>query len=115
MRWTKKEDNIFIENEGELTASEIQKMLPHRRLTSIYIRSYQLDVQLKAAHGNTSMAASVMKYDSKNGLIPVTAPMPPELEKRARIYAAQLGISRAEVVRRAVESFLDEVALERIQ
>jgi hypothetical protein len=42
-------------------------------------------------------------------LIPVTAPMPFELEYRARIMAARLRISRAELVRRAVVDYLDRI------
>jgi metal-responsive CopG/Arc/MetJ family transcriptional regulator len=36
----------------------------------------------------------------------VTAPMPPELARQARLTAARLEISRAELVRRAVTEFL---------
>lgn len=42
----------------------------------------------------------------ENISIPVTAPMPAELEQRARIEAARQRISRAEFVRRAVEMYL---------
>ena len=44
--------------------------------------------------------------------IPVTAPMSPDLEQRARIEAAKQRISRAELVRRAVERFLKETKSE---
>ena len=38
--------------------------------------------------------------------IPVTAPMSPALELRARIEAARRRISRAELIRQAVAEFL---------
>ena len=40
----------------------------------------------------------------------VNAPMPPDLEQRARIEAARRRISRAELVRRAVAEFLQRAS-----
>ena len=42
-------------------------------------------------------------------VIYVTAPMPPELEQRARIAAAKQRISRAELIRQAVGEYLQRV------
>lgn len=41
--------------------------------------------------------------------IPVTAPMPLDLEYRARLAAATQRISRAELVRRAVVDYLERL------
>lgn len=42
----------------------------------------------------------------KEATIPVTAPMPPELDLQARICAAKMKVSRAELVRLAVADYL---------
>lgn len=39
----------------------------------------------------------------------VTAPMPPDLERAARIEAARRNVSRAELIRQAVAAFLRQV------
>lgn len=44
-----------------------------------------------------------------NQTVPVTAPFPFELEIRARLTAAKLRISRAELVRRATKDYLDRL------
>lgn len=42
----------------------------------------------------------------------VTAPMPHELAKRARIAAAELEIAHSELIRQAVKEFLDRKDIE---
>ena len=44
-----------------------------------------------------------------NRKISVTSPFPFDLESRARLTAARLRISRAELVRRAVLEYLDQL------